>query len=53
LRGKVVPSSFTDAAYVDPTIHALIEKVRLEHGPELDAITPGANVTIRARTDSS
>ena len=30
-------------------IHALIEKVRLEHGPEFDAITPAANVTIRTR----
>ena len=49
LRGKVVPTSFTDAAYHDPTIHALIEKVRLEHGPEFDAITPAANVTIRTR----
>jgi 2-methylcitrate dehydratase len=49
LRGKVVPSSFTNAAYDDPTIHELIEKVKLEHGPEFDAISPAANVTIRTR----
>ena len=46
-RGRVVPSSFNDAAYDDPTIHGLIEKVTLEHGPEYDAITPAALVTIR------
>jgi 2-methylcitrate dehydratase len=46
-RGRVAPSSFNDAAYVDPTILSLIENVRLEHGPEYDAITPAALVTIR------
>src|SRR5882672_5491280 len=45
-RGRVAPSSFNDAAYADPTILSLIEKVRLEHGPEYDAITPAALVTI-------
>ena len=45
--GCVVPSSFSDAAYADPVIHGLIEKVQLEHGPEYDAITPAALVTIR------
>ena len=49
LRGKVVPSSFTDAAYADPVIHDLIEKVKLEHGPEFDATTPAASVTIRTK----
>ena len=46
-RGRVTPSSFNDAAYADPVIHDLIEKVTLEHGPEYDAITPAALVTIR------
>jgi 2-methylcitrate dehydratase len=46
-RGRVTPASFNDAAYVDPTILTLIEKVTLEHGPEYDAITPAALVTIR------
>jgi len=45
--GRVTPSSFNDAAYADPTILSLIDKVRLEHGPEYDAITPAALVTIR------
>jgi 2-methylcitrate dehydratase len=46
-RGRVTPSSFNAAAYADSTILGLIEKVTLEHGPEYDAITPAALVTIR------
>ena len=48
-RGNVTPSSFNDAAYADPVINMLIEKVKLEHGPEYDPIPPAAQVTVRTK----
>ena len=45
--GRVVPSQFKKETYDDPVIHELIEKVKLEHGPEFDATTPAAKSTIR------
>jgi 2-methylcitrate dehydratase len=48
-RGKVVPSSFTDDRYTDKTILELIERVRMEHGPEYDAIAPAAEVTVKTK----
>jgi 2-methylcitrate dehydratase len=47
--GRVVPSQFTKETYDDPVIHKLIEKVKLEHGPEFDATTPAAKSTIKTR----
>ncbi len=48
-RGRVTPASFNDAAYQDPIILDLIDKVQIEHGPEYDAIPPAAQVTIVTR----
>ena len=47
--GRVVPSHFTRETYDDPIIHELIEKVKLEHGPEFDATTPAAKSTIKTK----
>ena len=45
--GKVTPTAYTPAKYADPVIKRLIDKVRLEHGPEFDNIIPAASVTIK------
>ena len=48
-RGRVTPASFNDAAYRDPTILELTDKVILEHVPEFDPIPPAAEVEIRTK----
>ena len=47
--GRVMPASFTDAAYADPVIRDLTDRVNLQHVAEYDAIPPAAEVEIRTR----
>ncbi|HEV2570838.1 MAG TPA: MmgE/PrpD family protein [Beijerinckiaceae bacterium] len=49
-RGKVTPFSFTEAAYEDPVIRMLTDKVVLQHLPEYDPIPPAAEVEIRTHS---
>ncbi len=49
-RGRVTPFSFTEAAYRDPIIRVLTDKVVLEHLAEYDPIPPAAEVEIKTRS---
>ena len=49
-KGRVTPSSFSDAAYRDPTFRRLTDLVVLEHVAEYDPIPPAAEVEIRLRS---
>lgn len=49
LEGKVTPAAYDPSKYNDSRVHRLIEKVHLEHGPEFDAISPAACVTIKTK----
>ena len=46
LDGNVTPASYTPSKYSDPQIHALINKIEIEYGPEFDTVILGAEVII-------
>ena len=47
LTGRITPSIYDEANYSDQRVHQLIERVRVEHGPEFDNDVPAAEVVIR------
>jgi len=48
LHGEITPRIYDEANYTDSRVRALIDRIRLEHGPEFDANLPAAEVAIRA-----
>lgn len=49
LQGGITPRAYDERNYSDARVRALIDTVRLEHGPEFDDDVPSAEVTIRTR----
>jgi len=49
-KGRVTPSSFSEAAYRDATIRRITDLVVLEHVAEYDPIPPAAEVEVRLRS---
>ncbi len=50
LHGAITPRVYDAANFSDPRVRALIDKVKLVHGPEFDRNLPAAEVIIRLRS---
>jgi 2-methylcitrate dehydratase len=49
LHGCITPRIYQEANYSDKRVRELIDRVRIEHGPEFDADVPAAEVMIKTK----